>query len=393
MARESKPDGNVDEPQPNGSGRGTSHSKGNARPVRPASKDPYNFPKVGLEECVKLAQAIEEKNAGKPMPANELVRAVGMHQPGDWRFLDLLRSANMFGIINGTGEKSVVELTALGSDIVAPSSPDQRTKALQQAFDKVDLFKKVAAYYSGKAFPDDEYFGNTLVREFQVPRERVPLFLKTFTTSLSYWSAFARGQRDQQPQVGSQSKASVDSGGSIVELKEIEISKSAKPREFLDTCFMLMPFGDWYDGYYVDVYAPAIKDAGFEPSRADNLFHSGSVVEQIWEEIRGAKVLVAEVTGKNANVFYELGLAHARGKPVVILTGNLDDVPFDLRHLRVVVYDVRDPFWGEKVKKALTTYLKNAKTDPIRSIPQPFRDLGDSESNSGVDEQLQTERA
>lgn len=77
--------------------------------------------------------------------------------------------------------------------------------------------------------------------------------------------------------------------------------------------------------------------------------------------------------GKNANVFYELGLAHAAQKPVVFTSANLEDVPFDLRHLRVLIYDVRDPFWGERLKTSVTAYLKNAKNEPERSIPQPFR--------------------
>jgi len=52
-------------------------------------------------------------------------------------------------------------------------------------------------------------------------------------------------------------------------------------------------------------------------------------------QIEKSKVLLAEVTDKNPNVFYELGLAHAARKPVIFTSGKLDDVPFDLRHLRV----------------------------------------------------------
>ena len=153
--------------------------------------------------------------------------------------------------------------------------------------------------------------------------------------------------------------------------------RSEGVREFLDTCFVMMPFGHWYDVYYREVYIPAIKEAGFEPVRADELFSSGSVVEQIWEQIEKAKVLLADLTGKNANVFYELGLAHARGKPVIFTSGVLEDVPFDLRHLRVIIYEVHDPGWGFKLKTLITAYLKSAKQDPARSIPQPFRDMGE----------------
>jgi hypothetical protein len=49
--------------------------------------------------------------------------------------------------------------------------------------------------------------------------------------------------------------------------------------------------------------------------------------------------LIADLTGRNANVFYELGLAHALKKDVILITQKIEDVPFDLRHYRCIVYD------------------------------------------------------
>ena len=48
-------------------------------------------------------------------------------------------------------------------------------------------------------------------------------------------------------------------------------------------------------------------------------------------------------------------------------------MPFDLRHLRVIIYDVREPTWAEKLRKNIADYLRNAKAEPEKSIPQPFR--------------------
>ncbi len=76
---------------------------------------------------------------------------------------------------------------------------------------------------------------------------------------------------------------------------------------------------------------------------------------------------------KNPNVFYELGLAHAANKPVVFTAARVDDVPFDLRHLRVIVYEVREPEWASKLRRLITDYLRNKLRDPTKSIPHPFR--------------------
>ena len=139
----------------------------------------------------------------------------------------------------------------------------------------------------------------------------------------------------------------------------------------------MMPFGSWFDRYYQEIYVPAIKEAGLEPSRADELFSTGSVVEQIWEQISKSRVLLADLTDKNPNVFYELGLAHAARKPVVFTSARIDDVPFDLRHLRVIVYETREPEWATKLRKLITDYLRNTLRDPAKSIPHPFRAQAD----------------
>ena len=141
-----------------------------------------------------------------------------------------------------------------------------------------------------------------------------------------------------------------------------------------------MPFGPWFDRYYQEIYIPAIRDAGLEPVRADELFTTGSVVEQIWEEITKAKLLLADLSGKNPNVFYELGLAHAAIKPVIFTASAVDDVPFDLRHLRVIIYEIKEPDWGARLRKSITDYLRNAAREPDKSIPHPFRSMATRES-------------
>lgn len=351
--------------------RGKAKSRAQAKPggstPRP-TKEGYNFPKASLEECVRLAQAIEEKHAGNPMPSDLLVKAVDLHKSTDWRFQDMLRASSMFGITTGTGEACEVALTPLGKDIVAPASPADRARAIWQAFTTVPVFKSVLDFYGDKAIPEDEYFGNLLTRKFAVVRERVQMFSEVFRSSLHYARSF-RNAQSHQHSASMKSKAS----DAVIEAKPASAEQQVKKREFLDSCFVLMPFGGWYDAYYRDVYSPAIKAAGMEPVRADDLFHSGSVVEQIWEEINKAKVLLAELTGKNANVFYELGLSHARRKPVVLIAGSLEDVPFDLRHLRIVTYDVRDPAWAHRAGSSITSHLLHAKADPSRSLPHPFR--------------------
>lgn len=328
---------------------------------------PWTFPKNSLEDTLIVVRAIEEQNAGNPMKSDMLVKAVGFKTVNDWRYLELLRSANQYAIVEGSGRHAVVKLTDIGQDIVSPSTPKARQNALVTAFHSVEQFSQVEKFYSGKKLPEDEFFENTLIRDFKIPRERVRAFIDVFTKNLNFLHAFR--SPDARPPAADQSSSFAERQPYVPPQDE----QVEGARTYLDTCFVMMPFGEWLDQYYREIFMPAIKDAGMEPVRGDELFSTGSVIEQIWDQVQRAKVLLADLSGKNANVFYELGLAHAARKPVVFTTSNLDDVPFDLRHLRVVTYDIRDPAWGVKLQKSLATYLRAAKIDPGKSVPQPFR--------------------
>jgi hypothetical protein len=142
-----------------------------------------------------------------------------------------------------------------------------------------------------------------------------------------------------------------------------------------DSCFVMMPFAFPLGGYYNSIYEPAIKKAGITPLRADaDIFGTGKIIEQIWSGINSARVLVAELTGRNPNVLYELGLAHALKKPVVLVCSNEGDVPFDVKHVRVIYYDMTDPFWGEKligkVAENIVSALKNPKEAILFEAPK-----------------------
>src|SRR5208282_235490 len=151
---------------------------------------PWTFPRNTLEDAIRIAKAVEEKNAGNPMPAKDLAVAVGFRQPQDWRFLELLRSANQYGLVTGTPSSSI-DLTKFGRDIVAPSSPNQRSEGLLAAFRSVKEFADTERFYGGKRIPEDEFFLNTLTREFGVPRDRVDVFSKIFLENLKYLRAFS----------------------------------------------------------------------------------------------------------------------------------------------------------------------------------------------------------
>lgn len=121
-----------------------------------------------------------------------------------------------------------------------------------------------------------------------------------------------------------------------------------------NSCFVIMPFGNATDRVYEKVFKPAISKANLKPVRGDEIFGHRRIMSDIWDSIRSCRCVLAELTGKNSNVLYELGLSHAIGKPVVIVTSDINDVPFDLRDIRCIVYDKNQPDWGELLREDIT---------------------------------------
>jgi hypothetical protein len=134
-----------------------------------------------------------------------------------------------------------------------------------------------------------------------------------------------------------------------------------------------MPFSQRHSNVlWDDVLRPAIERAGLKGLRADEVFWPVMIVSRIWELTAAANVIIADLTSSNPNVFYELGLAHACKKPVVMVRDSTVDLPFDVGHLQVVSYDRADPFWGEHLASTVTAALQRAIASPNDWVPPSF---------------------
>jgi guanylate kinase len=103
-------------------------------------------------------------------------------------------------------------------------------------------------------------------------------------------------------------------------------------------CFVLMPFLDEMRPVFEDHIVPACESRGLQVTRADQIFSSRPVMDDVLHAVRSAHFIIADLTDSNPNVFYEVGVCHALGKEVILITQN-NDAPFDLRHLRRIKYD------------------------------------------------------
>jgi hypothetical protein len=131
-----------------------------------------------------------------------------------------------------------------------------------------------------------------------------------------------------------------------------------------NSCFVVMPFSSLYQIEYENIIKPSLEELNVKCVRGDEIYSKQRIMDDIWQSIKSCRFVIAELTGKNPNVLYEVGLAHAIGKPVIILTRNADDVPFDLKDLRYLYYDTNDPFWGDNLKIALKSLIQKVIDSP-----------------------------
>lgn len=122
--------------------------------------------------------------------------------------------------------------------------------------------------------------------------------------------------------------------------------------------FVLMPFHEDFD----DIYKLGIKETSsslnINAERVDEQIYQESILERIYLQIEAADIIIADMSGQNPNVFYEVGYAHAKEKLCILLTKESSDIPFDLKHHRHIVYNGSI----SKLKKTLTEELLWAKS-------------------------------
>jgi hypothetical protein len=328
------------------------------------------FPKHSIMGCIRIPQAILEQNAGEACTDQEGTMYAHVGWTGDVRVE--IGSAIKYGLLQRPSPGKI-KPTDLVRQITRPQDPKDKLTALRQCVMNAPVISDVYTKYRSENLPDREFFVNALRDSFAVPQDHIDDFITVFEKSLK--------EAELMEELTSGKFRVLDMtspGDTTTPMGEDQIKKLSKGVTVAanDACFVMMPFSEPIGGYYDDLYKPAIEKAKLKAERADSdIYGTGQIVGQIWKGINSARVLIAELTGRNANVLYELGLAHALHKPVVLICSkaNEEDVPFDLRHVRVVYYDKDDPFWGTKLIEKVAEKILSVLQDPKDAILFPAK--------------------
>jgi len=132
--------------------------------------------------------------------------------------------------------------------------------------------------------------------------------------------------------------------------------------------FVLMPFDKSFDDVYKIGIQETAQQCNVYATRLDEQLFDSNMVSEIYYQIEKADFIIADMTGRNANVFYEVGYAHARKKLVLLLTQNADDIPFDFLQRPHIIYDGKIQILRNELAKRIEwakTEIEKRKKDKI----------------------------
>jgi hypothetical protein len=129
----------------------------------------------------------------------------------------------------------------------------------------------------------------------------------------------------------------------------VELPKEAKteavfgppvPSNRWPEVFVAMPFLKEIDPIYRDHITEVVKNKLKKSlGRADDFYTNHEIMKDVWSAIYYSEAVIADCTGRNPNVFYEIGIAHTLGRKTVLIAQQIDDIPFDVRHIRSIIYE------------------------------------------------------
>lgn len=299
------------------------------------------FPSHSIEESLKIPTLIKENNGGNPWETEQLARALNLKKGGNI-FYYLTASSRDYGFTIGTRETVNVELNDLGRKYVYAQSQEDLSEAVWTAFNNIELFKKVYEYYKGNEPSDETFFRNALVSTFGVDESLHDDFLKVYRENRRFLQTF------EKKQAGNVS-SSISTSNQIV---SSPIYQSGEKK-----IFVIMPFsektGKYSKGFFNEVLTelikPAAKEAGYIAETADrngsDIIHSTIV-----KAINNAEIIMADLTEHNPNVLFELGIAIALKKPVILIkteeTGQIFDIDNTIR-----VFSYKSNLWKSTLEK------------------------------------------
>ena len=312
-----------------------------------------SFPASTFEEPLEFARAIFRIGSGQPVKRLTLFDQLGK-SPESGGSRQLIVNAGKYGLTRGGVQADNIELTPEGQKAVDEqvTRREQARVWTELAITRIEPFQKLYDKFVGNKLPAHAVLIDA-AKDAGIEPEHAAEAVDTFVVNLRFaglLKTLSGAERiisldmllSELPAASSPSSLPSPSvpSGSII---------TSEHAQFESTCFYIAPIGDegseprkHSDLFLGSIVEPALEQFGLQVIRADAIDKPGIITRQIIDYIMRSRLVIADLSFHNPNVFYELALRHAIKLPIVQLIRSTDRLPFDVNQMRTISIDTTD---------------------------------------------------
>jgi hypothetical protein len=350
------------------------------------------FPNAAFEDVLELALAVQKLGAGNRVRRLDVFQELG-RSPESGPSRQMVANSGKYGLTTGGVQAEYLELTPAGAKATDPdASLATTTKArFDCAIAGVPPFKFLYEKLSNNKLPSASVLKD-LAEEGGVSRGDANECVDLFVVNVKYLGllqAVAGAERvltiehrlEKIPGIKDAAEPIVTAQGA--EAVSVTSSGEIETYDFSKICFYVAPIGEddsehrrHSDLFLNHIVEPALEGQGLTIVRADRISKPGLINAQIIEHVVRSKLVIADLSYHNPNVFYELSLRHACGLPTVQVIRKRDRIPFDLQQYRTIAIDDTDIYslipQLRIYQSEIATQVRSALENPI-SVDNPIR--------------------
>jgi hypothetical protein len=339
------------------------------------SKRPY--PASSFKEAMVLGEAIQKYAAGEKVRRLTLLEKM-QRAPESSSTKMLITNSNKYKITQGSYAAEYIDITPHGRTATDPSATptEKLTAQFSLAIAGIPSFKYLYDEYVGKKLPAQEVMHDVLhASNLQIPdvNECVDLFIVN-AKDLGLLRAIGGAEMLIPIEQALEEYESRSGAHPVVVDSEKAIVLPAKTN-WNTLCFYIAPIGDeesdvrkHSDLFLEHIVTPAMRDVDLRVVRADQIAEPGMITSHILEHIKRAKLVVADLSLLNPNVFYEIALRHVAKLPIVQIVQKADRLPFDIKDVNTIIIDNTDIY---SLIPHLETYRSEIATLARRALEDP----------------------
>lgn len=350
------------------------------------------FPASSFEEALTIANAIQKHASGEKVRRLTLFDQMGK-SPESGASRQLITNSNKYGLTKGNQTAEYLELTPAGKQATSvESSPREKLEArFRLAIEGIAPFKALYDAQHGNRLPATAVLED-IAKDNGIPVDDVKECVEIFIVNAKFLGVLKSIAGAERIITFEQALEELPVGTALpgfVEKEEFEGKSATKQDppnvttgEWAHICFYISPIGDddsehrkHADLFLGSIVEPALEEFKLRVVRADKIGKAGMITAQILEYILKAKLVIADLSYHNPNVFYELSLRHACRLPTVQVIRKCDKIPFDLEQFRTIQVDTSSIFTMvpnlQTYKAEIATQVRMAIKDPD-SVDNPI---------------------